>query len=76
MVEIFFEKERTAEHEGVDFEIEDTDTSAHLCWVCRKFCAKPGWVFFVCFFGDKKIAFKSSFDLYSHPLIIEFFWFV
>ena len=50
MVEIFFEKERTAEHEGVDFEIEDTDTSAHLCWVCRKFCAKPGWVFFVCFF--------------------------
>ena len=27
------------------------------------------------FFGDKKIAFKNPFDLYFHPLTIEFFWF-
>ena len=28
-VEIIFRKERTAESEGIDFEIEDTGTSAH-----------------------------------------------
>ena len=28
-VEIIFRKERTAESEGIDFEIEDIDTSAH-----------------------------------------------
>ena len=28
---------------------------------------------FYCLFGDKKVAFKSPFDLYFHPFIIEFF---
>ena len=28
-VEIIFRKERTAESEGIDFEIDDIDTSAH-----------------------------------------------
>ena len=30
---------------------------------------------FHCFFVDKNIAFKSSFDRYFHSLIIKFFWF-
>ena len=30
-------------------------------------------VCFFIFFGDKKIAFP--FDLFSHPFVIEFFWF-
>ena len=30
---------------------------------------------FYYFFGEKKPTFKSPFDLYFHPFIIEFFWF-
>ena len=30
---------------------------------------------FYYFYGDKTLAFKSPFDLYSHSFIIEFFWF-
>ena len=30
---------------------------------------------FLLHFGNKKITFKSPFELYFHPFIIEFFWF-
>ena len=39
--------------------------------VRRKFHAEP-ICFLVFFFGDKKIAFKSSLDLHFHPSISEF----
>ena len=39
----------------------------------RNFHAEPAC--FLLLFGDKKIAFKSPFDPYFHPLIFEFFWF-
>ena len=75
MVEIFFEKERTAEHGDVDFEIED-QTLLHICiGFVENFVQSLAGFFLFVFFGDKKIAFKSYFDLYPHPLIIEFFWF-
>lgn len=32
-VKILFKKEEATEKGGVDFEIEDRDTSAHLYWV-------------------------------------------
>ena len=69
-VDIFFEKEGTTEQWGTDFEIETP--ASHLYWELKKICAEPP--LFLIFFGDKqRIAFKSSVDLYFHPLIIEFF---
>ena len=65
-VETFFEKDETAENGGLDFEIRDIDTSAHLKFHRELVC------FVIAFFGDKKVAFKSSLDLYFHPSIIEF----
>ena len=70
-VEIFFKKEWAGENGGVDFEIVDIGTSAHLHWRLKKISCRA---FLFChFFGDKKIAFKSFFDLYFHPFIIELF---
>ena len=42
-VEIFFEKKRTTKIGGVDFEIGDIVTSAHVYW--RKFHAEPACIF-------------------------------
>ena len=38
-VEIFFEKARAAENEGVGFEIGDIGTFVHLYWRLKKFHA-------------------------------------
>ena len=65
-VEKIFEKESKTEKGGIDFEIVDLGTFTHLhCWLKK----------ISCFWWQKKIAFKSSIDLYLHPFIIEFFWF-
>ena len=71
-VEIFLEKKRAVENGGVDFEIGDISTSAHLYWRLKEnfmynLCA------FYYFFGGKRITFKSSLDLCFHPFIFEFF---
>ena len=51
-VEIVFDKEGTAENGGVDFEIRDIGTSAHLYWRLKKFHGAPAC--FLLLFGDKK----------------------
>ena len=70
-VETFFEKDEAAETGGVHFEIGDIGTSAQLVFKVEENLMQILSAFFL-FFGDKKIAFKSSFDLYFHPFIIEF----
>ena len=59
---------------GIDFEIGDIGTSTHLYFRLKKVSYKA-CLLFDYFFGDKKIAFKSSFNPYFHLFIIEFFWF-
>ena len=44
-VEIYFEKEGSAENGGVDFEIGDIDTSAYLYWRLKKLHGEPVCVF-------------------------------
>ena len=70
-VEIFFEKEGAAENGSVDFEIEGIGISGHLNWRLKEISCRA--CFFTTFWVTKKITFKSSFDLYFHPFIIEFF---
>ena len=41
-VEAFPEKDAAAENGGVDFEIGDIGTSAHLYWRLKKFLANAG----------------------------------
>ena len=62
----------TAENGGVDFEIGDIGTSAHLYWRLGKTSYRACLLFYYSF-GDKKIAFKSPFDLYFHPFNIGLF---
>ena len=69
MVEISWEKRGIGK--GC-IEIEDWGTSEHLYWGPKKISCKACLVFY-CFFGAKRIAFKSS--IFFHPLIVEFFWF-
>ena len=71
-VEIFFEKEGSAENGGVDFEIGDIDTSAYLYWRLKKTLWRACLRFY-CFLGDKKLAFQSSINMCVHIFIIEFF---
>ena len=71
-VEIIFRKEGTAENGQIDFEIGDISTSAHWYWRLKTISCRACLLFYY-FFGDKKIALKSPFDLYFHPFIIEFF---
>ena len=71
-VDIFFEKEGTTEQWGTDFEIETP--ASHLYWELKKNLCRASFIFNFLIFGDKqRTAFKSSMDLYFHPLIIEFF---
>ena len=51
--EIFFEKEGTAGNGGVDFEIGDIGTLAHLHWRLKNISYTTCLLFY-CFFGDKK----------------------
>ena len=53
-VEIFFEKDGTAENGDVDFEKGDIDISAHFYWRLKKTSCKISRMLFCCFFGDKK----------------------
>ena len=73
-VEIFFEKEGTAER-GHWF---CNGGYRHLCtfvlWVEGNFMRRLS-VLFLLLFGDKNVACKSSPDLYFYPLIIKSFWF-
>ena len=51
-IETFFEKEGTAENEGVDFEIEHIGTSAHLYWKLKKIsCRACLLLYLFIFFG-------------------------
>ena len=72
-VEIFLEKEGAAENGSVDFKIGYTGTSAHLYWRLKKISCRVCLPFY-CFFGDKKIAFKSFLELHFHRFITEFFY--
>ena len=51
-VDIFFEKEGSAENGGVDFEIWDIGTSAHFYWRLKEISCNVCLLF--CFFGDDK----------------------
>ena len=62
-----------AENEGVDFKVGDIGTSANMYWKLNKISFRACLLF--CFFGSKKVAFKSSLHVYVHLLVIEFFWF-
>ena len=57
-VKIFFEKEEAAKDRGVYFEIEDTDTSAHLYWRLKKISSRVG-LFFITFIVKIKKIFKT-----------------
>ena len=60
-VEIFFEKEGTAKNGGVDFEVGDIGTSAHLYWRLKKISCRACLLFYN-FFGDIKNSFKKLFS--------------
>ena len=64
-VEAFFEKDGPVENGDVDFEIGNIGTFARLYHFMQSLCR------FLLFFGDKKIAFKSSLGLYFHPLLLS-----
>ena len=69
-VETFFKKDEAAENGGVDFKMG----YRYFCTLVLK--VEENFMQSLCtllyFFGGKKIAFKSSLDLYFHPSIIEF----
>ena len=71
-VEIVFKKVGETENGDVDFEIGEIGTSAYWYWRLKKISCSPCLLFY-CFFGDKKLTFKSSFDLYFHFFINELF---
>ena len=71
--EIFFENKGTAENGYVHYEIWGIGTSPHLYWRLKKVSYRTYLLFYYSF-GDKKIAFKSPFNLYFNPFIIEFFF--
>ena len=73
-IEIFFQKDAVAENGGLDFEKWDVGTSAHFYWRLKKISWRVSA--FSLIFWWKKIALKSSLDLYFHPLIIELFFLV
>ena len=56
-------------------------TKNHILFTCRSKIMEVEENFiqnlsaFYYFYGNKTLAFKSPFDLYSHSFIIEFFWF-
>ena len=71
-VKILFEKEGVAENGGVDFEIGNIGTSAHLYYRLKKILYRANLLSY-CFYGSKEIELKSSFGLYFHPFFNEFF---
>ena len=69
-VETFFKKDEAAENGGIDFK----RGYRHLCTLILKVEENfmQSLSALLLFFGDKKVSFKSSLDLYFHPSIIEF----
>ena len=61
-IEIIFRKEGTAKKGDTDFERGDIGTSAQWYKRLKKFSCRACLLFYY-FFSDKKIAFKSRFDL-------------
>ena len=57
-LEKFFEKDRTAENRGADFEIDGKATPANVYWSLKKISCKACLLFY-CYFGDKKYILKA-----------------
>ena len=68
-VEIILRKEGTAENGCIDFEIGNIGNSARWNWGLKKISCRTCLLFYY-FFGGKKIAFKSPFDMYLLLFII------
>ena len=67
-IETFFEKEGTAENEGVDFEIEHIGTSAHLYWRLKKISCRACLLLYLFIFfwgGVKKKKFLKALLTYN-----------
>ena len=73
-VETIFRRERTAENGPIDFW---SRRYRHICILVLEVEKNlmQSLSSFLLLFGDKKIAFKSPFELYFHSVIIEIFWF-
>ena len=71
---IFFGKEVAAEQGGVDFEIKGWGICCTLVLEVEERFMQTLFGFLL-FCWQKRIAFKSSLDLYFRALIIAFIWF-
>ena len=71
-VETIFEKDEAKENGGVDCEIALVHKYLYKLVLKVEKNLMQSLSPLLLFFGDKKIAFKSSLDLYFHPFIIEF----
>ena len=71
-VETIFEKDEAKENGGVDCEIALVHKYLYKLVLKVEENLMQSLSPLLLFFGDKKIAFKSSVDLYFHPFIIEF----
>ena len=71
-VETIFEKDEAKENGGVDCEIALVHKYLYKLVLKVEENLMQSLSTLLLFFGDKKIAFKSSLDLYFHPFIIEF----
>ena len=71
-VETIFEKDEAKENGGVDCEIALVHKYLYTLVLKVKENLMQSLSALLLFFGDKKIAFKSSLDQYLHPFIIEF----
>ena len=71
-VETIFEKDEAKENGGVDCEIALVHKYLYKLVLKVEENLMQSLSPLLLFFDDKKIAFKSSVDLYFHPFIIEF----
>ena len=71
-VETIFEKDESTENGGVDCEIALVHKYLHTRVLKVEENLMQSLSALLLVFGDKKIGFKSSLDLYFHPFIIEF----
>ena len=71
-VETIFEKDEVKENGGVDCEIALVHKYLYKLVLKVEENLMQSLSPLLLFFDDKKIAFKSSVDLYFHPFIIEF----
>ena len=71
-VETIFEKDEAKENGGVDCKIALVHKYLYTLVLKVEENLMQSLSALLLFFGDKKIAFKSSLDQYLHPFIIEF----